>query len=114
MDDTKYQDNQMKKYKLKDLVANGSRARTKVDSDVIVGDVKNGYGYGDILDANAVKEIIDQQASSGDSSYQELKDRMDSIDELDTEQQQRLDDLETKTDKLNAQVVDGNRLIITI
>ena len=58
LEDTKYQDNLMKTYKLKDLVANGSHSRIKVDSDVIVGDLKNGYGYGDILDANAVKEII--------------------------------------------------------
>lgn len=48
----------MKKYKLQDLVANGSHSRLKVDSDLLVGDIENGYGYGDILDANATKGIV--------------------------------------------------------
>lgn len=48
----------VKKYRLQDLVANGSRARREVQSDVLVGDPSNGYGYGDILDANATKELI--------------------------------------------------------
>lgn len=49
---------ELKKYKLQDLVAKGSNARRKVDSDLLVGDVSSGYGYGDILDANAVTELI--------------------------------------------------------
>ena len=48
----------MKKYKLQDLVAPGSNARRKVDSDLLVGDVSAGYGRGDILDANATMELI--------------------------------------------------------
>ena len=51
----------MKKYRLQDLVANGSRARREVQSDVLVGDTSNGYGYGDILDANATKELISEK-----------------------------------------------------
>lgn len=47
----------MKKYKLQDLVANGSHSRLKVDSDLLVGDIKNGYGYGDVLDANATRDV---------------------------------------------------------
>ena len=47
----------MKKYKLQDLVANGSHSRLKVDSDLLVGDINNGYGYGDVLDANATKDV---------------------------------------------------------
>lgn len=57
LEDMKYQDNLMKKYKLQDLVANGSHSRIKVDSDLLVGDIKNGYGYGDVLDANATKAV---------------------------------------------------------
>ena len=57
LEDTKYQDNLMKKYKLQDLVANGSHSRLKVDSDLLVGDINNGYGYGDVLDANATKDV---------------------------------------------------------
>ena len=85
----------MKKYKLKDLVANGSRARLKVDSDLLVGDVSNGYGYGDILDANAVKEMIDNSAA-GTADVQDLKDQIDAINELDASQQQRITELEQK------------------
>ena len=99
----------MKTYKLKDLVANGSHSRIKVDSDVIVGDLKNGYGYGDILDANAVKEIISQMASQGDNSYQELLEKISAIDLLNLLQNQRLDELEQKP-TVSAEV-DGDRVI---
>ena len=99
----------MKKYKLKDLVANGSRARLKVDSDLLVGDVSNGYGYGDILDANAVKEMIDNSAA-GTADVQDLKDKIDAINELDASQQQRITELEQKA--LGA-TVQGNNLIIS-
>lgn len=52
---------QLKKYKLQDLVANGSYARRKVDSDLLVGDTSAGYGYGDILDANATAQLMKQK-----------------------------------------------------
>ena len=99
----------MKKYKLKDLVANGSRARLKVDSDLLVGDVSNGYGYGDILDANAVKEMINT-STAGNADVQDLKDKIDAINELDASQQQRITELEQKA--LGA-TVQGNNLIIS-
>lgn len=57
LEDTKYQDNLMKKYKLKDLVSNGSHSSRKVRSNVLVGSIENGYGYGDILDANATQQV---------------------------------------------------------
>jgi len=63
LEDTKYQDNLMKKYKLQDLVANGSHSRLKVDSDLLVGDINNGYGYGDVLDANATKDVASSIAN---------------------------------------------------
>ena len=53
----------MKKYKLQDLVANGSHSRLKVDSDLLVGDINNGYGYGDVLDANATKDVASSIAN---------------------------------------------------
>lgn len=53
----------MKKYDLKDLISPGSRARREVRSDLIVGDTSNGYGEGDILDANATKELISDKVS---------------------------------------------------
>lgn len=64
LEDTKYQDNLMKKYKLQDLVANGSHSRLKVDSDLLVGNIKNGYGYGDVLDANATKDVVSDIADN--------------------------------------------------
>lgn len=49
---------EIKKYKLIDLVSRGSRARSKVDSDLLIGESSNGYRYGDILDANATAQLI--------------------------------------------------------
>lgn len=68
-------DKKLKKYKLTDLVANGSRARLKVDSDLLVGESSNGdFAYGDILDANATDQLIQQKISESiegqSSSYQ--------------------------------------------
>lgn len=64
LEDTKYQDNLMKKYKLKDLVSNGSHSSREVRSNVLVGDIDNGYGYGDILDANATQQVADSIAEN--------------------------------------------------
>jgi hypothetical protein len=52
---------QLKKYKLQDLVANGSYARRKVNSDLLIGDTSAGYGYGDILDANATAQLMKEK-----------------------------------------------------
>lgn len=51
----------MKRYTLKSLVQNGSHARKKIKSDVIIGDTNNGYGLGDILDANATMEQVNSK-----------------------------------------------------
>ena len=71
LEDTKYQDNLMKKYKLQDLVANGSHSRLKVDSDLLVGDINNGYGYGDVLDANATKDVATNIADNKANAVRE-------------------------------------------
>lgn len=63
----------MKKYKLQSLISNGSHSRLKVDSDVLVGDIKNGFGYGDVLDANATKTMVSNIADRKiESAKQEL------------------------------------------
>lgn len=81
LEDTKYQDNLMKKYKLEDLVANGSHSRLKVDSDLLVGDIKNGYGYGDVLDANATKDVASDIADNKvNAAKQELLQIISQID----------------------------------
>ena len=80
LEDTKYQDNLMKKYKLQDLVANGSHSRLKVDSDLLVGDIKNGYGYGDVLDANATKDVASDIADNKvNAAKQELIDLINQV-----------------------------------
>ena len=80
LEDTKYQDNLMKKYKLQDLVANGSHSRLKVDSDLLVGDIKNGYGYGDVLDANATKDVASDIADNKvNTAKQELIDLINQV-----------------------------------
>ena len=81
LEDTKYQDNLMKKYKLQDLVANGSHSRLKVDSDLLVGDIKNGYGYGDVLDANATKDVASDIADNKvNAAKQELINLINQIE----------------------------------
>ena len=122
LEDTKYQDNLMKKYKLQDLVANGSHSRLKVDSDLLVGDIKNGYGYGDVLDANATKDVasdiadnkvnaakqdlinlINQVGGGTEQDYAEILAAIEAIhakneaqDAKDAEIDQLLEQLETK------------------
>lgn len=52
---------ELKKYKLQDLVANGSNIRRKVNSDLLVGNTSFGYGYGDIFDANATTQLMEEK-----------------------------------------------------
>lgn len=81
LEDTKYQDNLMKKYKLQDLVSNGSHSRLKVDSDLLVGDIKNGYGYGDVLDANATSHVATSIAETKvNAAKQELIALINEVD----------------------------------
>ena len=138
LEDTKYQDNLMKKYKLQDLVANGSHSRLKVDSDLLVGDIKNGYGYGDVLDANATKDvasdiadnkvnaakqellqIISQIDGGSDQDYTEileqlqaLKDKNDLQDEQDEQILQQLIILAEQIQKVQPTVGGNNDILI--
>lgn len=90
LEDTKYQDNLMKKYKLQDLVSNGSHSRLKVDSDLLVGDIKNGYGYGDVLDANATKQVSTNIAEMKvNAAKQELIELINKIEGVNTDQDEK-------------------------
>ena len=128
----------MKKYKLQDLVANGSHSRLKVDSDLLVGDIKNGYGYGDVLDANATKDvasdiadnkvnaakqellqIISQIDGGSDQDYTEileqlqaLKDKNDLQDEQDEQILQQLIILAEQIQKVQPTVGGNNDILI--
>ena len=98
----------MKKYRLQDLVANGSRARREVQSDLLVGDTSHGYGYGDILDANATKELIAEkvQEATGNVSG-DVAGELNSLREKDEEYENRIDHLENRFS-----VDNGDNLII--
>lgn len=128
----------MKKYKLQNLVSNGSRSRIKVDSDLLVGDIKNGYGYGDILDANATKDvatdiaenkanivkqellqIISQIDGESGQDYtdiltqlQELKDKNDLQDEQDNAILQQISNLVTQIQRVQPTVGGNNDNLI--
>lgn len=100
LEDTKYQDNLMKKYKLQDLVANGSHSRLKVDSDLLVGDIKNGYGYGDVLDANATKTVASNIADDKATAVKEELTRM--INQLSGGSEQNLTDILAMIEEIKA------------
>ena len=48
----------MKKIRLIETVTGGSHIRKTVDPGLIIGDKKNGYIPGDILDANAISQML--------------------------------------------------------
>ena len=76
----------MKKYDLKDLISPGSRARREVRSDLLVGDTSNGYGEGDILDANATKELISEKVTEVTGGVTgNVSDELNSLKEKDNE-----------------------------
>lgn len=108
----------MKKYKLKDLVANGSHARRKVDSDVLVGDISAGYGYGDILDANATSQLISSSISTIQSFLDgDLADKLQDLQNAHVEYETIHEQLEQLVTSINQylntiQVVDGDNLVI--
>lgn len=98
----------MKKYRLQDLVANGSRARREVQSDVLVGDTSNGYGYGDILDANATKELISEKVQEISGGINEnVTQELNALKNKDVEYGERINNLESRFS-----VENGDRLII--
>ena len=98
----------MKKYRLQDLVANGSRARREVQSDVLVGDTSNGYGYGDILDANATKELISEKMQEISGGIDEnVTAELNALKDRDIEYGERINNLESRFS-----VENGDRLII--
>lgn len=98
----------MKKYRLQDVVSNGSNARKNISSDLLIGDVSNGYGQGDILDANATKQIIQEEIENyqgggvDESVIKELHDK-------DDEYEQRISQLESSSHE--ARVVDDILII---
>lgn len=105
----------MKKYKLKDLVNNGSTARRKVDSDVLIGDSSHGYGQGDILDANATSEMIKQKISDlhVDDINQAVIDEVNSLRNVDEEYDNRISALEEKQGQMSAEINEaGDHLIL--
>lgn len=98
----------IKKYRLQDLVANGSRARRKVQSDVLVGDPSNGYGYGDILDANATKELISEKVTEVTGNVSgNIAEELNALKNKDTEYGERINNLESRFS-----VENGDNLII--
>lgn len=101
----------MKKYKLKDLISSGSGARKKVDSDVIVGDISQGFGYGDILDANSVMALITNVFGVAN---EELQQKIDEFVEenraIDEQQQQAINNIGSSGSSAH---VDGDNLILS-
>lgn len=101
----------MKKYKLKDLVSNGSNARRKIDSDLIVGDVSQGFGAGDILDANAVMTVIaNLLGTANEQIQQKIDDFVEENRQIDEQQQQAIDNIQSTG---STSYVSGDTLFIS-
>lgn len=103
----------MKKYKLQDVVSNGSNARRNISSDLLVGDTSNGYGQGDILDANATSQMIKEKIEeiSGELIGDTVNEELESLRNKDDEYEQRISSLEQSSS--NTQVI-GDNLVIGI
>lgn len=106
---------ELKKYKLQDLVANGSYARRKVDSDLLVGDTSTGYGYGDILDANATAQLMKEKLEdlNVDDINQTVINKVEELKQKDIEQDNEITTLKTKVDNRSMEVR-GDNLVLSI
>lgn len=105
---------QLKKYKLQDLVANGSYARRKVDSDLLVGDTSAGYGYGDILDANATAQLMKEKLEdlNIDDINQAVIDNVAELKRKDIEHDNQITTLKTTVNNRSMEVR-GDNLVVS-
>ena len=106
---------ELKKYKLQDLVANGSYARRKVDSDLLVGDTSAGYGYGDILDANATAQLMKEKLEdlNVDDINQTVINKVEELKQKDIEQDNEITTLKTIVEN-HSMKVEGDNLVLSI
>lgn len=106
---------ELKKYKLQDLVANGSYARRKVDSDLLVGDTSAGYGYGDILDANATAQLMKKKLEdlNVDDINQTVINKVEELKQKDIEHDNEIATLKTIVENRSMEV-EGDNLVLSI
>lgn len=106
---------ELKKYKLQDLVANGSYARRKVDSDLLVGDTSAGYGYGDILDANATAQLMKEKIEdlNVDDINQTVINKVEELKQKDIEHDNEITTLKTIVENRSMEV-EGDNLVLSI
>ena len=89
--------NMDKTYKLIDTVSKGTHARKDINPNLIVGSDNNGYMRGDILDANAVKTLID----NGDQIDQ---NDIDSISERTSALEGNVESLQNNTQQMSTDI----------
>lgn len=106
---------ELKKYKLQDLVANGSYARRKVDSDLLVGETSAGYGYGDILDANATAQLMKEKIEdlNVDDINQTVINKVEELKQKDIEHDNEITTLKTIVENRSMEV-EGDNLVLSI
>lgn len=106
---------ELKKYKLQDLVANGSYARRKVDSDLLVGETSAGYGYGDILDANATAQLMKEKLEdlNVDDINQTVINKVEELKQKDIEHDNEITTLKTIVENRSMEV-EGDNLVLSI
>lgn len=103
---------ELKKYKLQDLVANGSYARRKVNSDLLVGNTSSGYGYGDILDANATAQLMKEKLE--DLNIEDLnQEDINRLKQKDIEHDNEITTLKTIVENRSMEV-HGDNLVVSL
>lgn len=99
----------MKKYDLKDLISPGSRARREVRSDLLVGNTSNGYDEGDILDANATKELISEKVTEATGGISgNVAEEINSLKGKDNEHDQKIAEIESRMGNISARIDENN------
>ena len=104
----------MKKYDLKDLISPGSRARREVRSDLLVGDTSRGYSQGDILDANATSDLIEEKVRNSSSIVIDgVAQNFQNLQNKDEEHDQEITIIKQQVGKVPSQfnADDGNLVI---
>ena len=104
----------MKKYDLKDLISPGSRARREVKSDLLVGDTSRGYNQGDILDANATSDLIEEKVRNSSSIVIDgVAQNFQNLQNKDEEHDQEITIIKQQVGKVPSQfnADDGNLVI---
>jgi hypothetical protein len=86
-----------------------------VDSDLLVGDTSAGYGYGDILDANATAQLMKKKLEdlNVDDINQTVINKVEELKQKDIEHDNEIATLKTIVENRSMEV-EGDNLVLSI